>query len=53
MVLKSLQGSGEPRSTGDYSGLCFDTTVDWKEKEKKKQPGFGFHRCCTGFQGAP
>lgn len=30
MVFKSLQGSGEPRSTGGSSGLCFDNTVDLK-----------------------
>lgn len=33
MVLKSLQGSGEPGSTGGSSGLCFDTTVDLKGSE--------------------
>lgn len=33
MVFKSLQGSGEPCSTGGSSGLCFDTTVDLKGSE--------------------
>lgn len=33
MVFKSLQGSGEPRSTGGSSGLCFDTTVDLKDSK--------------------
>lgn len=33
MVLKSLQGSGEPRSMGGSSGLCFDNTVDLKAGE--------------------
>lgn len=33
MVLKSLQGSGEPQSIGGSSGLCFDNTVDLKAGE--------------------
>lgn len=33
MVFKSLQGSGEPCSTGGSSGLCFDNTVDLKGSE--------------------
>lgn len=50
MVLKSLQGSGEPRSTGDYSGLCFDTTVDWKERKEKSSQGLVSTAAAQGFK---
>lgn len=40
MVLKSLQGSGEPRSSGASSGLCFDNTVDLRGGERLWRHGF-------------